>query len=58
VSHEFRNWWPVARVVVQSVALQILLCSPAFGLKFAAIENLMYLHVYTRQPSAALARWR
>jgi hypothetical protein len=37
---------------------QILLCAGLAGLVFAAIENVMYLHVYIDQPSAALAAWR
>jgi hypothetical protein len=37
---------------------QILVCAAGAGLAFAAIENLMYLHVYIAEPSAALAAWR
>ncbi|MCG3178032.1 MAG: hypothetical protein BIFFINMI_00355 [Phycisphaerae bacterium] len=38
--------------------LQLALCALAGGLIFAAIENLLYLHVYVPDPSAALVRWR
>lgn len=37
---------------------QILVCGGAAGLAFAAIENLLYLHVYVPNPSAALVAWR
>lgn len=37
---------------------QILICGAAAGLAFAAIENLLYLHVYVPNPSAALVAWR
>lgn len=37
---------------------QILLCAAASGLVFAAIENLLYLHVYIPDPTDALVRWR
>ncbi|HEY6564690.1 MAG TPA: PrsW family glutamic-type intramembrane protease [Pirellulaceae bacterium] len=39
-------------------ARQILLCAAAGGLFFAVIENLIYLGVYVRQASTALALWR
>ena len=40
-----------------SGAQPVLVCV-ASGLVFAAIENLLYLHVYVRDPSPALAAWR
>lgn len=41
-----------------SSRLQIALCALASGFVFAAIENLMYLHVYVEDASESLARWR
>jgi RsiW-degrading membrane proteinase PrsW (M82 family) len=38
--------------------LQIALCALAGGLAFAAIENLMYLHVHIADPSPGLVYWR
>jgi hypothetical protein len=38
--------------------LQIALCGLASGLAFAAIENLLYLHVYVPAPPALLVQWR
>lgn len=38
--------------------VQILICGLAGGLVFAAIENLLYLNVYTRFPSQSLVQWR
>ena len=46
--------WPYRFV---SGAQPVLVCV-ASGLVFAAIENLLYLHVYVRDPSPALAAWR
>lgn len=37
---------------------QIAICALAAGLAFAAIENLIYLHVYVPDPSPALVLWR
>lgn len=37
---------------------QIALCALSSGLAFAAIENVLYLHVYVPDPSPALATWR
>lgn len=37
---------------------QILICAGAAGLVFSVIENLLYLHVYVRLPSAELVLWR
>jgi protease prsW family protein len=37
---------------------QILICALASGFIFAAIENLLYLNIYTRSPSAGLVQWR
>ena len=37
---------------------QLVLVCVASGLVFAAIENLLYLHVYVRGTSAAFAAWR
>jgi hypothetical protein len=37
---------------------QILLCCLASGLVFAAIENVLYLHVYVARPSEQLVFWR
>ncbi len=37
---------------------QILVCAAASGLAFAALENLLYLHVYVPHPSAELVAWR
>ena len=39
-------------------SVQILVCGLAAGLAFAAIENLVYLHVYIDNPPASLVRWR
>lgn len=41
-----------------SSRLQIAVCALASGFVFAAIENLMYLHVYVEDASESLARWR
>ncbi len=38
--------------------LQIAMCVGASGLAFAAIENLLYLHVYIPDPSPGLIAWR
>lgn len=38
--------------------VQIIICTAVGGLMFACVENLLYLHVYTRQASAELAHWR
>ena len=38
--------------------LQILICALASGLAFAAIENLLYLHVYIPNPSPSQVAWR
>jgi hypothetical protein len=38
--------------------VQIVICGFAAGLAFAAIENLLYLNVYIREPSPAIIRWR
>lgn len=37
---------------------QIAVCALAGGLAFATIENLLYIHVYVRDPSALLIWWR
>lgn len=37
---------------------QLIFCGLCSGLVFAAIENLIYLHVYFPETSAALIRWR
>jgi hypothetical protein len=37
---------------------QILLCALCAGLAFAAIENVLYLFVYVRDPSQRLVLWR
>lgn len=37
---------------------QILICCAAGGAVFAVLENLLYLHVYVREPSAELIFWR
>jgi hypothetical protein len=39
-------------------AWQIALCALAGGLVFAAIENLLYLHIYVPDPQPWLVRWR
>ena len=39
-------------------AAQIVICSIAGGLAFAAIENLLYLYVYVPNPSHKLIVWR
>ena len=39
-------------------AAQIVICSVAGGLAFAAIENLLYLNVYIANPSHKLIIWR
>lgn len=39
-------------------SVQILVCGLAAGLAFAAIENLVYLHIYIDDPPASLVRWR
>ena len=39
-------------------AWQIPLCLAASGLAFAAIENLLYLHVYIDEPSPEIIYWR
>jgi len=39
-------------------AAQILVCALLGGLAFAAIENLVYLHVYVPDPPPGLVRWR
>lgn len=41
-----------------SSRLQIAICALASGFVFAAIENLLYLHVYVEDATEALARWR
>jgi hypothetical protein len=38
--------------------VQVLLCALAGGAAFAAIENLLYLHVYIDRPSPAIVLWR
>lgn len=38
--------------------VQIAICAAAGGLVFAAVENLLYLHVYVPDPSELLVRWR
>ena len=38
--------------------LQIALCVLAGALVFAAVENVLYLKVYVREPSELLIRWR
>lgn len=37
---------------------QILVCAAASGFAFAALENLLYLHVYVPHPSPDLVAWR
>ncbi|MFW6189292.1 MAG: PrsW family glutamic-type intramembrane protease [Planctomycetota bacterium] len=37
---------------------QIVLCALCSGVAFAAIENLLYLHVYVPDPSPVLTHWR
>jgi hypothetical protein len=37
---------------------QVLLCALAGGASFAAIENLLYLHVYIDRPTPDLVAWR
>lgn len=39
-------------------ATQILICCCASGLAFAAVENLIYLNIYIRQPSPQIVAWR
>ena len=39
-------------------AVQIAVCAIAGGLSFAAIENLLYFHVYVKDPSALYIQWR
>ncbi|TVS15347.1 MAG: PrsW family intramembrane metalloprotease [Planctomycetaceae bacterium] len=39
-------------------AWQIIVCCAMGGAVFAVIENLLYLHVYVREPSAELIYWR
>jgi len=39
-------------------AAQVVICSVAGGLAFAAIENLLYLHIYVPHPSQQLVLWR
>ena len=39
-------------------SLQIAVCALAGGLTFAVIENLLYIHVYTRSPSSFFIWWR
>jgi RsiW-degrading membrane proteinase PrsW (M82 family) len=46
--------WPYA---FRSTA-QILLCCVAGGLAFAAIENLLYIHVYVAHPTPRFVMWR
>jgi len=41
-----------------SSRFQILLCAVAGGLAFAALENLLYLHVYVPLPPPLLVHWR
>jgi hypothetical protein len=41
-----------------SSRVQILLCGVAAGLVFAAIENVLYLKVYVKNPGADLIAWR
>lgn len=38
--------------------VSIMLAVLGSGLAFAAIENLLYLHVYISEPSASLVHWR
>lgn len=37
---------------------QLVLACAASGLVFSALENLLYLHVFLKEPSEALALWR
>ncbi len=37
---------------------QVLVCALAGGAAFAAIENLLYLHVYVDEPTPTLVAWR
>lgn len=37
---------------------QIIICAVVSGLSFAAIENVLYLNVYIRDPSVELVKWR
>ena len=37
---------------------QILICALASGAAFAAVENVIYLHVYVPNPPAGLVAWR
>lgn len=39
-------------------SIQVILCSVAGGLAFAAIENLLYLFVYVENPTPQLVLWR
>ncbi|MGF1633831.1 MAG: PrsW family glutamic-type intramembrane protease [Phycisphaerae bacterium] len=39
-------------------SLQLLFCGLASGLAFACIENLLYLHVYIKDPSPGIILWR
>lgn len=38
--------------------MQIAVCALSSGLAFAAIENVLYLHVYIPDPSSEIAAWR
>lgn len=38
--------------------VQVLLCALAGGASFAAIENLLYLHVYIENPTPDIVAWR
>ena len=38
--------------------VQVLICATASGLAFAAIENVLYLHVYGLNSVPGLAAWR
>jgi len=38
--------------------VQVLLCALAGGASFAAIENVLYLHVYVASPTPQLVAWR
>lgn len=46
--------WPY-RFVSGAQLVFVCVCS---GLVFASIENLLYLHLYVKHPSAAFAAWR
>lgn len=39
-------------------ARQLLLCCISGGAVFAALENILYLHVYIRQPTPEIIAWR